>query len=58
VITHTFKKGCRVEDIVSHRRGTIIYVSEELLGVRWDDTRIALPANAQELRKLTEENGQ
>jgi hypothetical protein len=52
---HNFKKGCRVEDVVSHRRGTVIYVGEHLLGIKWDDSQISLPAQAVDLRKLTEE---
>jgi hypothetical protein len=56
--THSFKVGCRVEDVVSHRRGTVIYVGEHLLGIRWDDSGISLPAQAVDLRKVTEENPQ
>jgi hypothetical protein len=48
----TFRKGIRVEHALDGRRGTIVYVSEEMLGVRWDDSGIALPARAEDLRKM------
>jgi hypothetical protein len=50
-----FRKGCRVEDVVSHRTGTVVFVSEDMLGVKWDDSGISLPAHAEDLRKLRED---
>jgi hypothetical protein len=51
----TFRKGCRVADGVSGRRGVVVYVGEHILGVKWDDSGIALPAAAEALRKLEQE---
>jgi hypothetical protein len=52
---HEFHKGDRVQHIPTGKRGTVIYVGPHMLGVVWNDTRIALPVQAEHLRKLKEE---